>query len=128
MGLKHDIRDMSDIQIMVDAFYAAIREDELLGPIFNGVIQDRWPTHLEKMYRFWQSILLNENTYHGSSFDPHAKLPIEKTHFERWQSLFSATVDAHFAGPKADEAKDRAHKIGMIFNYKIDYLRSEKAS
>lgn len=128
MTPKEDIRSLDDIKILVDSFYSKIREDELLGPIFNGVIQDRWPQHLDKMYRFWQSILLHENTYHGSSFDPHAKLPIEKKHFERWQELFSACVEKHFSGPKAEEAMKRAQSIGMIFNYKIDHLRNQEHS
>jgi|GEM_PF-3202726 len=53
MDERKDIATLGDIQLLVNAFYQQIREDALLGPIFNGVIQDRWPAHLEKMYRFW---------------------------------------------------------------------------
>ena len=71
--MKKDISDIEDIKLMVNAFYDQIRENEVLGPIFNGIIQDRWPQHLEKMYTFWQTILLEEHTYFGSPFPPHAK-------------------------------------------------------
>jgi len=71
-----DIQNATDIKLMVDTFYTAIREDEVLGPIFNGVIQDKWDIHLDKMVRFWQTILLQEYTYKGSPFHPHRKLPI----------------------------------------------------
>ena len=47
-----DILTLEDIKILVDAFYEKVRQDELLAPIFNERIQDRWPQHLEKMYAF----------------------------------------------------------------------------
>ncbi len=80
---REDIKNLADIQILVDTFYETIRKDQLLGPIFDGIIQDRWPEHLEKMYRFWQTVLLEEHTYYGSPFPPHAKMPIQKKHFDR---------------------------------------------
>lgn len=123
-----DISTLEDIQHMVNTFYTTIQSDEVLGPIFNGVIQDRWPAHLEKMYRFWQTILLSEHTYSGSPFAPHAKLPIDKAHFNRWMGLFIATVDTHFAGPVADEAKRRAQIMADTFSYKIDYLNQQRES
>lgn len=123
-----DISTLEDIQHMVNTFYTTIQSDEVLGPIFNGVIQDRWPAHLEKMYRFWQTILLSEHTYSGSPFAPHAKLPIDKAHFNHWMGLFIATVDTHFAGPVADEAKRRAQIMADTFSYKIDYLNQQRES
>lgn len=115
---------MNDIQLLVDAFYLKVREDELLAGIFNERIQDHWSMHLEKMYRFWQTVLLEEHTYHGSPFVPHAKLPVDKAHFDRWLHLFNATLDEHFSGTKADEAKWRAERMaGMFFN-KITYYKN----
>ena len=87
---------------------AKVREDDLLADIFNGVIQDRWPEHLDKMYRFWQTVLLEEHTYYGSPFVPHAKLPVSKAHFEHWVGLFEQTVDEHFSGSNAERAKWQA--------------------
>ncbi|MFD2145824.1 group III truncated hemoglobin [Mucilaginibacter antarcticus] len=62
------ILTLDDIKLLVDTFYDRIRTDELLAPIFNQRIQDRWPIHLEKMYKFWQTVLLEEHTYFGSPF------------------------------------------------------------
>lgn len=121
---KNKILTINDIQQLVDAFYEKVREDELLGPIFNRVIEDRWPEHLEKMYRFWQTVLLNEHTYHGSPFPPHAHLPIEKKHFEHWLHLFYSTVNEHFTGEKATEALWRAEKMAQMFQFKIDYFKN----
>jgi hemoglobin len=93
-----NLEDIEGIKLMVNEFYGKVRQDEKLGPIFERVIQDRWPEHLEKMYRFWQTVLLNEHSYFGSPFPPHAKLPIDASHFERWLTLFNANIDAHFTG------------------------------
>ena len=54
--MKRDIQDIEDIKLLVDRFYGRVREDETLKDIFNNKIQDRWPEHLEKMYRFWQTV------------------------------------------------------------------------
>ncbi|OYD44253.1 globin [Sphingobacterium cellulitidis] len=121
---KRDIQNMDDIKAVVNEFYGYIREDELLGPIFNGIIQDRWAEHLEKMYRFWQTVLLEEHTYYGSPFPPHAKLPVEKRHFDQWLALFSRTVDNLFAGEKAERAKWQGARMAEMFQYKIEYYQN----
>lgn len=123
MPRRTKIESLEDIKILVDTFYDRVREDELLSPIFNGVIKDNRPVHLEKMYRFWQTILLEEHTYSGSPFAPHVKLPVKGEHFERWKQLFFETVDENFLGEKAKEAKLRAEKMAEMFQIKITYLQ-----
>jgi hemoglobin len=120
-----DITTIEDIQLMVDTFYSNVRKDELIGSIFDEKIGDRWSEHLEKMYRFWQTILLEEHTYSGSPFPPHKQLPIEKEHFTRWLGIFFETVDNLFTGPIADEAKLRGKIMAEMFNHKIEYFRHE---
>ena len=115
-----DITDRKDIELMVDTFYGAVREDLLLGPIFKDVIKDNWPQHLDTMYRFWQTILLHEYVYKGSPFSPHRKLPIEAQHFESWLQLFRTSVDKNFEGKLAEEAKQRAEKMAEMFMYKLN--------
>ncbi len=120
---KHDILQLDDVKLLVNTFYDRVRDDALLAPIFNERIEDRWPEHLEKMYRFWQTILLSEYTYQGAPFVPHAHLPVAHEHFENWMRLFTATVDELFDGEKAKEAKWRAGKMAEMFEYKINYIR-----
>ncbi len=122
--MKKDIENLDDIKLMVDEFYGRVKQNPLIGPIFIGVIKDNWPAHLEKLYRFWQTVLLSEPTYSGSPFKPHAHLPVSKKHFDVWLGLFNQTVNEHFAGPVADEAKWRAQKMAEMFLMKIEYLRS----
>lgn len=126
--MKKDIENLQDIQLMVDTFYGKVQQDDLLKDIFNGVIQEEWPRHLEKMYRFWQTVLLKEHTYHGAPFAPHAKLPVNKNHFGRWEQLFCETVDAYFEGEKATEAKWRAGKMAELFLSKIEYYQSKNST
>ena len=128
MEKNTEILTIDDIKTLVDSFYARVREDELLKTIFDDVIQDRWPEHLEKMYRFWQTVLLGEHTYYGSPFAPHANLPVSWLHFERWLKLFFETVDDHFSGEKAKEAKWRADKMAELFYQKITYYKNNAST
>lgn len=118
-----DITTLDDIKLLVDTFYNKVQKDEFIGPIFNEKIANRWPEHVEKMYRFWQTILLEVHSYSGSPFPPHKQLPVDKAHFDRWMEIFTETVDTLFTGAIADEAKLRAKNMAEMFNYKINYFR-----
>lgn len=124
MTQNKDITTLEDIKLLVDTFYAKVQKDDFIGPIFNEKIANRWPEHLEKMYRFWQTILLEVHSYSGSPFPPHKQLPVAKEHFDRWMEIFTATTDELFVGTIAEEAKLRAKKMAEMFNYKIDYFRN----
>ena len=121
---KKDILSLDDIKLLVDIFYDKVREDKLIGPIFDERIQDRWPQHLAKMYTFWQTVLLGEHTYYGSPFPPHAQLPVEQIHFEKWLALFAETLNELFSGEVAKEAIWRANKMAVMFQYKIEHYRN----
>lgn len=124
VSMKINIQNLKDIKVLVDSFYREVQRDTLIGGVFHGAIKD-WPAHLQKMYTFWQTILLGEHTYHGSPFPPHAEMPIDSTHFERWLNLWHKTVDTHFEGELAEEAKWRAGKMAEIFLSKIAYFKNE---
>ena len=117
------IENIEDIRELVYTFYDKIREDKLLADIFNERIQDRWPEHLEKMVTFWQTVLLDDRTYQGAPFPPHATLPVEREHFDRWLKLFYETINDLFYGELAEEAIWRADKMSEMFQAKIAYHR-----
>lgn len=125
MSTGADIETLNDIKLLVDTFYANVQKDELIGGIFMGAIKD-WPHHLEKMYRFWQTVLLEQHTYNGSPFPPHAQLPIGAAHFERWLQLFKATIDELFTGSKSEETLWRAGKMAEMFQHKIAYFQAQE--
>ncbi|MBZ0206460.1 MAG: group III truncated hemoglobin [Flavobacteriales bacterium] len=116
---KGDIRTIEDVRLLVDTFYGRARLDELVGPIFNATIQDRWPEHLAKLYTFWQTILLGQHTYTGSPFMPHSMLPLGKAHFDRWLQLFHTTLNELFTGPTAEEAKQRSVMMAQMFQFRM---------
>lgn len=123
---KKDIQTREDIELLVDSFYGKVRKDELIGPIFTKVINDNWPTHLDKMYRFWATVLLYERSYRGSPFMPHSKLPLEKRHFDRWLELFRETLTELFDGKVAGEAKWRSGKMAEMFQIKLEYYKGNE--
>src|SRR6476661_802478 len=117
----NDLSNKEDVKVLVDSFYQNVRMDNLLGPIFaNKIPADHWPAHLEKMYSFWNTILFSVQDYSGAPFPPHQKLPVGKPHFDRWVALFTATLQEHFEGPVADNAKARAELMAVLFMSKIE--------
>ncbi len=128
MNSHKDIERLDDIRVLVDSFYGKVQRDPILKDIFNRVIQDRWPQHLEKMYRFWQTVLLEEQTYFGSPFLPHAKLPIEVEHFNQWLKLFYETVDELYIGKNAERAKWQGGRMAEMFHSKIQHSRNNSSS
>jgi len=79
--------DEALIERVVHGFYALIRNDALLGPVFAARIAD-WDSHLKRMCQFWSSIILASGEYHGRPMQKHMPLPVEATHFDRWLDLF----------------------------------------
>lgn len=117
--LKNDITNAQDVKLLVDSFYDKINKDDLLSPIFNQIAHVHWDAHLEKMYKFWGTMLLNEQSYKGAAYQVHANLPVESKHFKRWLELFNETVDSYFTGINADDAKKTAYTIGLTFQAKM---------
>lgn len=120
---SRDIATRDDIVSLVDGFYARVREDDLLGPIFNDIARVDWAAHLPKMYDFWDSVLFGRAQFKGNPLAVHRALatraPMTDAAFGRWIVLFHATVDDLFSGPVAFEAKQRAVRIAMTMQYHI---------
>lgn len=119
---KQLLESRPQIMLLVDSFYAKVRQDSLIGPIFNEQAHINWDEHLPKLYSFWEDLLFGTHNYHGRPFPPHLKFNLKIEHFERWLTLFIQTVDEHFYGQKADEAKARAVRIGQNFLQNIRNL------
>lgn len=122
-----DIQNPDDIKKLVDGFYTKVRADDLLRPIFEDVAQVDWAHHLPIMYQFWEQLLFRTGGYRGAPWPKHAVLPVDCSHFERWLSLFGATVDEYFAGPVALTAKDYAQSIADTFQMRLGLLESKWA-
>jgi len=83
------------IQDLVHGFYARLRSDPDLGPIFDRAIGDGWDAHLAKMCDFWSSVLLMTGRFKGSPITTHARIDeIRPAHFARWLRLFRQSAEA----------------------------------
>ena len=60
---------------LIPEFYARVRADPVLGPIFEDAIDD-WDEHLEKLQAFWSSIMLVSGRYKGQPMVAQAFNPI----------------------------------------------------
>ncbi len=120
---RPDIQTQQDVRLLVESFYQKVNKDPLLSPIFNDLVQVNWQEHLPTMYQFWESLLFRSNIYRGQPWPKHAVLPVNPAHFARWLALFKETVDQHFAGPKAIEAKNLAASIADTFQNRMQLVR-----
>jgi len=100
------------IHRQVHAFYARVRADEELGPIFARVIGDDWDPHLAKMCDFWSSVMLTSGRYKGNPMIAHMRLKmVRPAHFERWLDIFAQTARAECPPAIADQFCARAANI-----------------
>ena len=119
-----DISSREDVLLLVRSFYAKVRKDDLLGPIFNAVIQD-WEHHFEHLTDFWQTNLFFEKKYHGNPLQKHidvdAKIggTINEMHFGVWLNLWFETINELFEGEVAEIAKSRARNMGTYIHLNI---------
>ena len=111
--------DEAGLERLVHAFYARVREDAELGPVFNDAIAD-WPEHLDKLTAFWSSVMLTTGRYKGRPVPAHAKLPdISNGHFARWLALFAETAREICPPAAADLFIDRSERIAQSLQLAI---------
>lgn len=107
------------IKTLVDTFYNKVQKDEALGPIFNGVIQD-WPPHLQRMYAFWSSVVLQTGRYKGNPVSKHADImPFDRELFSRWLALFAETASEVFEEDQAQVFVEKSENIARSLQYML---------
>ncbi|WP_431310628.1 group III truncated hemoglobin [Labrys miyagiensis] len=112
------------IEQLVHTFYGRVRQDELIGPIFNAKVAD-WDDHLAKLCAFWSSMVLRTGRYDGRPLRPHLMLPLEGRHFDRWLDLFERTAGEVLPREAALVFIDRARRIADSFEMSIGTRRGE---
>jgi len=115
------------IHALVHGFYAKIRTDPALGPIFNGAIaEDQWSGHLAKMCDFWSSVMLMTGRFKGAPMPAHIRIAeIRPTHFARWLHLFRQTAQELCPPEAAAAFIARAEMIAQSLQYGIAASRGE---
>jgi len=102
----------ADLERLIPAFYARVRIDPMIGPVFNSAIDD-WDHHLHKLIAFWSSVMLTSGRYKGNPMAAHAKHmdTITPDMFDRWLALWSEVTSELLAD---DVAQAMRAKAGMI--------------
>jgi len=112
---------------VVVAFYAKVRRDPLLGPVFDQIIGDEWDAHLEKVCAFWRYATRIDRSYNSRDFIPaHLKHPqIRASLLPRWIVLFRQTARELCPDEVAEHLIDIAER--MAASIEISLTRRESA-
>ena len=133
MTSKPPIKNRQDIALLVQTFYTKVRADEVLGPIFNGIVKD-WDDHLVLLTDFWEAQLLLVRKYQGNPIKAHQEVDVKTDytiapeHFGLWLNLWFQTLDELFEGDIAWTARNRAQKMSTMLFLEMYKNRTPKDS
>ncbi|HVA11932.1 MAG TPA: group III truncated hemoglobin [Stellaceae bacterium] len=113
----------TEIVELIDTFYAKVRGDAVLAPVFERAIAaDAWPAHLAQMYDFWSSVMLASGRYKGNPLAVHLGIEgLDEGMFVRWLALFRATAEELFPAELAARFGQKSERIaeslrlGLLF-------------
>ena len=107
---------------LVERFYGRVRQDALIGPVFNGAIGD-WPHHLRKLAHFWSSVMLATGRYKGNPVAGHLKHveQITPEMFERWLMLWRETTAEFLPPDAASQLQAKADRIAESLQLAIQF-------
>jgi hemoglobin len=113
------------IRRLVHAFYAKVRQDPVLGPVFNREVDD-WDEHLARLSDFWSSVMLMTGRFKGQPMLVHQRLPdIGAAHFGRWLELFRETAGEVCPPEAAAVFRAKSEQIGESLQLGIAAARGE---
>lgn len=119
----------ADIARLVPAFYARMRQDAVLGPIFDGAIAD-WPHHLEKLQAFWSAVMLTSGRYKGQPMVAHVRHEQHMTaqNFARWLDLWRQTTVELLPPTTAAIFQEKADRIAESLQFGVHNYRERSAA
>jgi hemoglobin len=117
----------AEISNLVETFYAKVRLDPDIGPIFNAIVGD-WPHHLATLKDFWSTVLLTTGRYKGDPMMTHLQLPLDPDHFSRWLNLFAETANEVLPPQHAAIVIAKSQRIAQNFKAGIAYQQSQRAA
>ncbi|HZX59305.1 MAG TPA: group III truncated hemoglobin [Mucilaginibacter sp.] len=121
--MKRPIENRDDVRLLVEDFYEKVKQNSIIGDIFNNTLFFKWDTHIPIMIDFWEAVLLDGTSYGGNTMRVHIELnkthPLKPEHFKQWKKLFFETLDEHFTGEKVSEAKKKVELMEVLMQTKI---------
>ena len=114
---------VQSLTALVHGFYADVRANPLLGPVFEAALHDRWEAHLARMVDFWSTVALGSKSFRGNVFSKHMALSgVTPAHFAAWVKLWGEHTNRLFAPEVALELQTAAH--GIARNLFMGYFGS----
>lgn len=112
----------ASIRRLIPAFYARVRRDPTLGPIFDGIIGDRWPAHIETVISFWLYVTRLDRRYIARNFNPaHIKhVAIRADLIPRWLTLFRETAQDRCPADSATALVDIAQRMASSLEISLN--------
>jgi hemoglobin len=110
------------IETLVRRFYARVRADARLGPIFMEKLGDDWEPHLLLLMDFWSSLMLTTGRYSGRPLQKHLALRgVTPDDFAIWLGLFSETLDEVTTPEIAAAFMEKAERVAKSFQAAMFY-------
>jgi len=121
--------DEDSIRALVGQFYARVRADPELGPVFNDAVHD-WPGHLDLLTDFWSSVMLATGRYKGRPVPAHHTHAAQITPglFDRWLALWDETSDALMTPAAATALQDKARRIAESLQLALFFRLPERGT
>jgi hemoglobin len=122
-----------DLGLLVHRFYAKVRDDDLIGPLFNAAVGD-WPEHLEKLTAFWSSVMLTTGRYKGNPVAAHLRhaAHLRPAMFDRWLDLWrdtaTETLNETDAAAVIGKAERIAESLKLALFFRIEPSRTRAAA
>ncbi|WP_281995734.1 group III truncated hemoglobin [Ruegeria faecimaris] len=114
------------IMSQVSAFYARVRQDEALAPVFANHVSD-WPPHENKIAAFWRNAILHERCYDGNPQRIHIERPdIRPELFDHWLDLFEEVAHSTLPAETALPWVALARRIGVGMKVGVQSARQPK--
>lgn len=125
---QDDQIDEAALERLIPAFYARVRADADIGPLFNTAVHD-WTDHLGKLVAFWSSVMLTSGRYKGSPVTEHLKhkAAITPAMFDRWLAIWAETTLELLEPAAASALQAKAARIAESLQLALFFRLGEPA-
>jgi hemoglobin len=122
----HAVIDEAALKQLIERFYARVRADDFIGPLFNEAVGD-WPEHLNKLQSFWSGVMLASGRYKGRPLPAHIQHAdrISDASFDRWLALWGQTTSELFEPAAAAALQEKAGRIAESLKLGIRFARGD---
>lgn len=126
--MKRQIVDTSDIEILIDTFYAKVLRHPELSYFFSESVGN-WAVHKQHFIRYWSAQILFTDSYQGTPLhrhievDQHFERSFTRAHFEEWVRLWEESVNELFIGEKAELAIESGKNMAKNIYFKMFFNR-----